>query len=293
MGFLDFIFGKKKENDKNTFTPSTQTATAPQSITKHTQAKNVSHLFTQGELKKTINTLSELSYIFRDSETLKQTEGGRNITMMSRLHSYTGMFCTLYEEFNYGTASELLDATMQNHYLLVSRAMNDPANKKRSIQSLSDNWADVLTSIQSIKQKGASDGKKFIDMDAEIEDVTKAVEKWSGHHCPRPQNVLYNPYGITENAGLSAGHSIPDLSDVFARELLPQLLSAKVTGKTEADVTREYVISMIKSYHDNAGYVPMCIVDTLCSQIGNIARRAGVTFPNNSLKDYVLQKIFK
>ena len=293
MGFLDFIFGKKKENDKNTFTPSTQTANGPQSITKHAQAENVSHLFTQSELKRTINTLTELSYIFGDSETLKQTGGGRNITMMTRLHSYAGMFCTLYEEYNYGTASEIFNKAMLCHYLLVSKAMNDPANKKRSIQSLSENWSDVLTSIQSIKQKGASDGDKFISMESEIEYVTKAVEKWSGHHCPRPQNVLYNPYGITENAGLSAGHSIPDLSDVFARELLPQLLSAKVTGKTEADVTREYVISMIKSYHDNAGYVPMCIVDTLCSQIGNIARGAGVTFPNDDLKDYVLQKIFK
>lgn len=291
MGLLDFLFGKKKDS-KTSVSQSKSAVTSCNS--KQTQpVTGTNNLFTSSELKKVIGILSELSDVFRDSVALKQTGGGRNEKMVSLLHSYAGMFCVLFEEYNYGTSSDVLSNAMLNHYVLVAMAMKDANHRKRSVLGLSDNWVDVLTSIQAIKQGGASDGKKFESMEGDIEYVTKAMEKWSGKTCVRPKNIMYNPYGITENASMSVGHSIPDLRAVFAEELLPQLRNARIMGMTEADVTREYVISMIKSYRDNARYVPMCIVDSLCAQIENIANRAGVSFPHDSLKDYVLEKIYK
>jgi hypothetical protein len=252
------------------------------------------YLFSKNDLRRIISILTDLSYSFRDSISLKQVGGNRNNTMMSRIHSYAGMFCYLYETYGYGKATEILDLTMMNHYTLVITAMNNTYNRNDSIRQLSDNWADILNTIMIIEMAKLSDAFIFIQKEADIEFVTKAMEKWSGKVCVRPKNITYNPYNISENPSMAAGHSIPDLSDVFANELLPQLLSAHAMVSSQAEIIRNFVLSMLKSYRDNAGYVPMCIVDTLCQQIGNIATRAGVTYPSfSNLREYVLDKIYK
>jgi hypothetical protein len=52
---------------------------------------------------------------------------------------------------------------------------------------------------------------------------------------------------------------------------------------------------MIKSYYDNAGYVPMVIVDQITGQINQVAemvQRISYT-PYPSLKEYLLSMIYK
>lgn len=286
MGLFDYLFGPQKEPHQNTKVGKSNKQNDSVNY-------NSNHLFSSNELRNILHILTEISYIFRDSESLKKTGGNRNFTMMERLHSYVGMFCVLFEEYGYGKAEDVLDNTVQKEYPLVLMAMNDTSNRREAIAELSENWSDVLNCIQAVKQQiGASDSKRFIEIESDIEYVTKAMERWSGKHCARPQNVLYNPYGITENAGMSRGHSIPDMTNIFAPELVPQINRAKRLGNSGVEETKKYVIDMIESYHDNAGYVPMCIVDSLCNQIGKIATNAGVTFPNNDLKSFVLKEIY-
>lgn len=281
MGFFD-IFRKKaiKPNESNS------------SCT--TKTGNNFRLFTQCELEEYIETLVQISYLFRDSSSLEATGNNRNLTMMSRLHSYAGMFCYLYETYGYGQAKSILDNTVAEHYRLVYSAMNDEYNRNNSIRNLAENWSDVLNTISITEQVSPSEAVEFEKIQKRISSVTKAIEKWSGRKCVIPKHITYNPFFITENAGMSAGHSIPDISSVFAEELLPKILSCRVTGIQPEEVTRDYVISMIKSYRDNAGYVPMCIVDSLCQQIGRIAERVGVIYPSGmDLKSFVLQKNYR
>ena len=52
---------------------------------------------------------------------------------------------------------------------------------------------------------------------------------------------------------------------------------------------------MIKSYYDNAGFVPMLIVDQITGQVNQVAemvQKVSYT-PYSSLKEYILSKIYK
>ena len=64
--------------------------------------------------------------------------------------------------------------------------------------------------------------------------------------------------------------------------------------KTSKDIVAEYALAMIKSYYDNAGFVPMVIVDQITGQINQVAEMVQrISYsPYPSLKEYVLSKIY-
>ena len=88
---------------------------------------------------------------------------------------------------------------------------------------------------------------------------------------------------------------IPDITNVFAGELIPQLVENPYSGKAPKDIVADYALSMIKSYYDNAGFVPMVIVDQITGQINQVAEMVQrVSYnPYPSLKEYVLSKIYR
>lgn len=94
---------------------------------------------------------------------------------------------------------------------------------------------------------------------------------------------------------LSEGRAIPDITDVFARELVPMLASNQHSSDESRDIVANYVLSMIKSYYDNAGFVPMLIVDQITGQVNQVAEMVQrVSYnPYSSLKEYILSKIYK
>lgn len=88
---------------------------------------------------------------------------------------------------------------------------------------------------------------------------------------------------------------IPDITEVFARELIPQLIDNRYSNKAPKDIVAAYAMTMIKSYYDNAGYVPMVIVDQITGQINQVAEMVKpISYaPYSTLKEYVLSKIYK
>ncbi len=253
-------------------------------------------------LEKIIKSLAKLSYIFRDSFLLTQT--GRNTTMMSRLHSYVGMMGYLYEvDYKYGDFSTLVDAKIAEHYMLVKAAMSTPSYKRKVIAELADNWSDVLQVIFNFSLEENPDKARFESVSEEIKLITKTFEELSGKKCkspsdPRkitPRQVTYNPLNITEDIELSKGHVIPDITEVFAQELIPKMVYCLQSGKSPKDEVANYAISMIKSYYDNAGFVPMVIVDQITGQINQVVSRVqNISYnPYSSLKEYVLSKIYR
>lgn len=139
---------------------------------------------TKTELESSIKTLSEMSYLFRDSQLLKSTGGGRNVDMMSKLHSYAGILGFYYEEvYHYGRVSEIVDNEIASHYRLVKAAMSNSANKERAINELADNWSDVLHVIHVMQLEPTHDGARFKSIEQDIQEVTSVFEKISRKKC--------------------------------------------------------------------------------------------------------------
>lgn len=269
---------------------------------KSSSSRSNEEMINKASLESIIKSLAKLSYMFRDSTLLSQV--GRNTTMMSRLHSYTGMMGYLYEvDYKYGSFSGLVDDKIAQHYLLVKNAMSSPAHKNKSIAELADNWSDVLQVIFNLSLEASSDKSKFEAVSNEVDAITKVFEKLSGKKCKKPsdprkvtpRNVTYNPLNITDDLQKSKGHVIPDITDVFAQELIPKMLYCLQSGKSPKDEVANYAISMIKSYYDNAGFVPMVIVDQITGQINQVTCRVqDISYsPYSSLKEYVLSKIYR
>ena len=253
------------------------------------------------QLEEIIRSLAKLSYMFRDSVLLTQT--GRNTTMMSRLYSYTGMMGYLYEyEYKYGSFNSLVDTNIANHFKLILVAMSNPSHRNKSIAELAGNWSDVLQVIFALSLEDNPDKVNFEKISDEVTIITRTFERLSGNKCkqpsdPRnvtPRKVTYNPLNITEDLQLSQGHVIPDITNVFAQELIPQLTSHN-SAKASKDIVAEYALAMIKSYYDNAGFVPMVIVDQITGQINQVTEKVQrISYsPYPSLKEYVLSKIYK
>lgn len=258
-------------------------------------------LFSKDELKSIITILSDISYIFLESDRLV---GGRNEKMKDRLFSYAGIFGYYYEdEYAYGKVSDITDENIASHYILVKISLADSFHRKQVVMELADNWSDVLQVIFNLELDDNEAGNRFKKMESQIQTVTKAIEKVSGNKCKQPFNPLkfardkvsYNPYNITEDLKLSEGHSIPDISDAFARELIPMLASNQHSSDESRDIVANYALSMIKSYYNNAGFVPMLIVDQITGQVNQVAEMVvHISYaPQKTLKDYILNKIYR
>lgn len=310
MGLLDFIFGRKKkeaellqrkQEERKLQIERDKQAKASKEKIRQEQPAAKSNLVSKQDLEKAISFLSKLSYVFQTSEVLL---GGRNETMKSRTYSYIGILCYIYQfDYKYGSTQDIVDSKIYNHFLLVQAAMQDGNHKKRTIKQLADNWSDVLQVIFNLQLSPNPTSDKIKEMQKEIDFTTAIIEKLSEAKCKKPinplnqttQKVSYNPLNITEELSKATGQPLPDLTEVFAQELLPLIFTAKQRGDNPKDVVANYTISMIKSYYDNAGYVPMVTVSQITGQISRVVSLAGdISFaPYNSLKEYVLSKIYR
>ena len=289
MALFDFFKKKEQNSQKLDPVPSVKSSTV----------KN--NLFSKSELEQYITTLSKMGYLFQKTSLLM---GGRNETMKSRLFSYAGILGYYYEnEYNYGIMANLVDQDVAIRHALVSNSMRDASHKRKVVAELADNWSDVLQVIFNLQLEPNEEGERFARIKSEILSVTTAFEKMSGKKCrepkdPRkvnPRNVTYNPFNITEDLEKSQGHMIPDITNVFAGELIPQLVENPYSAKAPKDIVADYALSMIKSYYDNAGFVPMVIVDQITGQINQVAEMVQrVSYnPYPSLKEYILSKIYR
>lgn len=258
-------------------------------------------LFSKKELESIIAILSDISYVFLQSDRLTY---GRNEKMKSRLYSYAGIFGYYYEEeYAYGKVSDITDKSIASHYVLVKLSMANISHRKQTIRDLADNWSDVLQVILILELDDNEAGNKFCKMESQILIVTKAIEKLSGKKCKKPSNPLkvtprkvsYNPFNITEDLKFAEGRAIPDITDVFARELIPMLVSIQHSSNESRDIVANYALSMIKSYFDHAGFVPMLIIDQITGQVNQVAEMLEhISYaPQKNLKEYILSKIYR
>ena len=246
-------------------------------------------------LLENIKTMGRLSEIFVNSSVLRRTGNGRCEKMQGVLCSYKCILVYLYENiYKYGNSSDCLLDAETTHYMLVSVNLSDKLDQ--ILSNLSDNWNDILQSVNALKTDSSEDKEKLIQIDEYLNRVTKTMETLCGKTITKPISKSYNPYKITENDALANGHYLPDLRDVFINELMGPILLANVQHQDASKPVCDYAIRMIKSYYDNAGFVPMKIVDIIVSQIEEIAYRLTKEITWNGhkgLKELVLSQIYK
>lgn len=308
MGLFDF-FKKKKDEPRmvTTSKPSQPSAPTPSAPKPSPSASTSSNMFSKAELENLIQILSKISYIFQSSDRLV---GGRNQTMMSRTHSYAGILGYFYEvEYKYGKMADIVDSKIAQHFTLVMVSMLDANHKKKVVAELADNWSDVLQVIFNLQLDSNSAGNKLKNMESEIQKVTSAFEKLLGSKCRKPKNPLqemrsatedryaqmvksatFNPFKITCEPHLQNTQQVPNLRDVFAKELGE--LYAKLNAMGEASqknlisMASGYAFNLVESYYNNAGYVPKNSLDQILEQVFEAMQKTGFRTAFSNLDDF-------
>lgn len=247
---------------------------------------------TKQNLTKAINTLVFLSDLFRNSSFLSSSEDGRNEKKRATMFSFAGILGYLYEEeYGFGKYSSLVDKDMQNYYAIIKSTLSDSKNKTKAISDLTNNWSGVLQTILEIQTSNTEENKNFVDIQPEIDYVTKIMEKLSGSKCRKPtigyaeiqdpprsqfnpdafshmvEEAGYNPFEITIEPTLQNFPPLPEgLHDAFRTDLLRIYEESDMQKTTEIQIFISYIYSLVQSYYKNAGYVPKNTVDAIIEQ---------------------------
>lgn len=263
------------------------------------QVKQVS----QNELKEAIGILSDISYTFQSSKTLMSLDG-RNEAMKSKIFSYTGILGFLYEvEFHYGRMSDLVDSNILSHYQLVKSAMLNESHKKKAIQELADNWSDVLQLICNLLLFKNTAGDKFKTIESDIQKVTILFEKLSEKKCRKPESPMsiaqvedkytqmvktatFNPFKITCEPNLQNMQQLPDLREVFKKELNDFSQIAMRDDVVKKNIVSGYTFNLVESYYNNAGYVPMNSLNQILEQVYEAMQQTVFRNAFTSLDDF-------
>lgn len=253
------------------------------------QSQALTSLTSKENLQRAIRTMAQMSKLFIDSTNLKAIEGGRNQKMMSIMHSYSGMLGYLYEfTYKYGSYSDLVSKEMGMHFVLVLSVMKDDNHRKQSLKNMAMNWSDVLYSVVILQGDNTPEGNQMLQLQPEIDFVTKVIEAVSGSKCDNPKDCFeelnknklneekyakmveeatFNPLKITNDPALQNNPPLPDFFfETFKKELsdLYNALGFIQIGPKEAkDFFRGYVGGLVESYYENAGYVPKTTVDAI------------------------------
>lgn len=244
---------------------------------------------TRNNMLRAIITLTMLSNLFYNSSFLLSAGDGRNEKKKRTMFSFAGILGYLFEEeYCFGNFSDLIDKEIQIHYFATKTILSDRENREKTISDLSNNWSDILQTILEIQTSNTDDSKEFIELQPEIDHVTRVIEKISGNKCRKPiigyaktpdprssqfnrdantqmiEEATYNPYRITAKPELQRFPPIPDCVDTFKNDLLGQYKDSN--RGNEIRIFISYVNTLVESYYENAGYVPKNTVDAIVEQ---------------------------
>lgn len=238
---------------------------------------------------RAILTINMLSNLFYNSSFLLSAGDGRNEKKKRTMYSFAGILGFLFEdEYCFGNFSDLIDKAIQLHYLATKTTLSDPEIRAKAISDLANNWSDVLQTILEIQTSNTYESKDFIELQPEIDHVTRIIEEISCKKCRKPiigyaktpdprssqfnrdantqmiEEATYNPYGITAKPELQRFPPFNDCVDIFKIDLL-RLYNDSKKGN-EIRIFISYVNSLVEEYYEKAGYVPKNTVDAIVEQ---------------------------
>lgn len=244
---------------------------------------------TRKNMVRAIFTITMLSNLFYNSSFLLSAGDGRNEKRKRTMYSFAGILGYLFEEeFCFGNFSDLIDKEIQSHYIATKTTLSDAENRAKAISDLANNWSDILQTILEIQTSNSYESKDFIELQPEIDHVTRVIEEISCNKCRKPiigyaktadprssqfnrdantqmiEETTYNPFGITAKPELQRFPPIPDCVEVFKIDLLRLYNDAKKGNEIRIFIS--YVNNLVEEYYDKAGYVPKNTVDAIVEQ---------------------------
>ena len=246
---------------------------------------------TKEKLIRAITTLAYLSDLFKNSSFLLAAGDGRNEKKRVTMCSFAGILGYQFEEvYHFGDYGSLVDMPMQQHYDKIIAILTDSDDDTMGIADLSNNWSDILQTILEIQTAEVEESKSFINLQPEIDNITNVIEALSGSKCRKPsigyvkipepkrtqfgrdaftemvEKAVYNPFGITAEPTLQKFPPLPDLQMTFKAEMvsLYETTDLKELGHIQFFIL--YVYGLVKSYYENAGFVPKNTVDAMIEQ---------------------------
>ena len=244
---------------------------------------------TRKNMVRALFTITMLSNLFYNSSFLLSAGDGRNEKKKRTMYSFAGILGYLFEEkYSFGNFSDLIDKEIQLHYLSIKPTLSDAENRAKTISDLAYNWSDILQTILEIQASNSYESKDFIELQPEIDHVTRVIEEISCNKCRKPiigyaktpdprssqfnrdantqmiEETTYNPFGITAKPELQRFPPIPDCVEIFKIDLL-RLYNDANKGN-EIRIFISYVNKLVEEYYDKAGYVPKNTVDAIVEQ---------------------------
>lgn len=104
-------------------------------------------------------------------------------------------------------------------------------------------------------------------------DLVNAIKMQMGNtvkdkYSKMVENSNFNPFNITTDERLQGGQPLPNLLDVFKRELESSLNNTVLLSNLGAkQIVQSYVFNLAESYYNNAGYIPKIILDQIIEQV--------------------------
>ncbi len=117
------------------------------------------------------------------------------------------------------------------------------------------------------------------------------MERTDDRFSKMVKNATFNPFNITCDPRFENRNKLPDLRDVFTRELTNtynRLVDFNEANNIKAltSMVTGYTFNLVESYYNNAGYVPKNTLDEILEQVYDAIQQTGFKALRWSLDDF-------
>lgn len=279
MGFLDFLFGKRKQEQPKA-QPKAASKTPVQSVREPIAPQSVKPQDKPMSSKPSIPTME--TFVFK-SDCHQRFENGNEVMGLQqcvrtvsvekntngcrgyKLNPGDGYIIKVFND-DLGKPN-MSDKPMR----IVSKTADKVELRGFPIEAQTPfGWQEVDYSDYgfTVYYSNGKVAKCVLHMfdrnvDLEYRSTGKKIDRYS----VMIENSSFNPFNLTVEPSLQNTQRLPDMIGVFQRELssllcnelLPQVQSPK-------DIVKGYIFNLVESYYNNAGYVPKNTLDKIFSQ---------------------------
>ena len=210
---------------------------------------------TEVELRSSIDALKEVGVFFKDSSYLN-----------FQILTFRCILAYFYDNvFHYGSYELFITKEeAEKRYYDTEKSLNIPINKEFILKDLVKNWTDVLKTVEQNKINSDNYNQSFDFVDVKLKEATISIEKLAGKKVPEIKCYKFNIYNITEDPSLQRPDPLPNFVNAFRNDIGPLYVRKPWQGK---QIAVDYAISMVQSYWEKVGYVPMNTVLQICEQV--------------------------
>lgn len=275
MGFLDFLFGKKKDEQ-----PTAGSYTSSQTVHKPSAPKPAQPQVNPVAPKQSILTMEP--FVFKSdchqrfengSEVMGLQQCIRTVSVEKNTNGCRGYKLNpgdgyIVKVFNDDLGKpNMSDKPMR----IVSKTVDKVELRGFPIEAQTPfgwqevDYRDYGFTVYYINGKVSKCVLHMFNrnVDLEYRSTGKKIDRYS----TMIENTSFNPFNLTVEPSLQNTQRLPDMTGVFKREL-SSLLGNELLSQVQPpkDIVKGYIFNLVESYYKNAGYVPKNTLDEIFGQ---------------------------